>query len=293
MNKGILYGVGSACSFSTYALINRYAFVNYDINSTKYILVFITIYGFIAGTDLLRSLKITKGIIKSSHFKKLAFLAFISTASIAIFVAGQEFTTAANAGLISPIVILTTAFFSWVVLREVLSLKQGFWIGMLLLGIYVSIVGFNIIDLNKGDVIVLISLVPFGYANVLTKQILADLKALEVANFRMFLGGFATLLIGLVLYGFDMFNTGAGIYPYVNGVLSWLMIVLFYKGIKECGPVKATVLNMLHPIITIIGAYFFLSESITTLKLVGGFMVLLSVAMYSREGAISSEVKAS
>jgi drug/metabolite transporter (DMT)-like permease len=67
----------------------------------------------------------------------------------------------------------------------------------------------------------------------------------------------------------------------------------FLAGLEEVGPVEASILSALEPIVTAILAAAFLSQKLTTVQLAGGGLILAAVVLLVRAGARSRAAAAS
>lgn len=283
MNKNVVYALVSAVTFTSFALLNKYAFEEFDPDASRFAFVFVAAYGGFAALASVKDAKKYAKLVKQPVIKDLAHLSVVGTVAIGLFVFAQNETTAINASMLSVSALFTTALFAWIVLKEKTAASKLIWVLVMTAGLYLAIVGLEPLSLNRGDIFILLSSILFGYSNVLSKVAMKTIPPGQVANFRLMFGGLVFLVIGLVLHGTQLVFTGAGSIPYVSAFLSWVTINLVYKAVDGIGPVKTIVLNMIHPIFTILGAYLFLNEEVTVLKIAGAAIVIMSVFMFTRQ----------
>lgn len=120
----------------------------------------------------------------------------------------------------------------------------------------------------------------------------STLEPVEVAALMYVLpaAGFA---VAAAIGGFHVPETVA--FTWAAGVVlvsSVAAMILFFAAIKAVGAGTAALLATIEPLVGVVLAYLVLGESLTALQLVGGALVLGSVASLARRGRLSRRVPA-
>lgn len=202
---------------------------------------------------------------------------------------GLKYTTAINATLINSVNPIVTIYFSWLLLKENITLKH-------VLGSVISIIGIMIIefqgswsvlynlDFNTGDLIIFVDTFIWAIFTVLGKNVMSYLSPLETTTFSIVAG----LPFLFMVSGWELYHTNITIsWPVALGVLylgvfaSVLAFVWYYKGIQAIGVAKAANFYNLIPVYSIFLASFFLQEKVLPWHVVGGFFVVMGILLSS------------
>lgn len=65
-------------------------------------------------------------------------------------------------------------------------------------------------------------------------------------------------------------------------------VLTFFAGIARVGPVNASTLSTVEPIVTLILAWLFLGEAVTPIRFAGGAMILFAVVLLARSGRVKA-----
>lgn len=277
-SKGIFCGVLAAFSFAAYVLINRYVYTHYSVQGIDYTATFLLAGGFFALTAMtLSRIRSKANTSRKSSVWPVALNGTLAGIGIGILVYGQGYTTAINASILATSTIITTAIFSKYILKESLSRNQICWLGIMFIGLYVAIVGFNGIHLNKGDLLVICSCFLLGFTNVFSKVLMKKHDSQFIADVRLISGGVFFLFVGLILSGSDFLVTSAGYWPLLAGFFFWLAIRSFYAAIKYINPTKAIVFANTHPVVTPFVGVLLLSEPYHWSRFLGSVILIASI----------------
>jgi drug/metabolite transporter (DMT)-like permease len=207
----------------------------------------------------------------------------LAGAGIGLLVFGQAFTTAINASIITTATVLTTAVFTWLILKERFSRSQIHWLILMFIGVYFAIVGTSLIDFNKGDAIIFAAICILGFTNVFSKTLMQSRNSDFVADVRMVSGVVLFVIIGLLRTGSDFLVTSAGWWPLVAGFAFWLTIRFAYAAIHLTSPNEAMVLSNCHPFFTGLAGVVLLSEPYSWIKFLGSVTILVSVYFITKK----------
>jgi drug/metabolite transporter (DMT)-like permease len=187
--RGILFGIAGLLTFTAYLSINRYVYLHYHVSSFKYTATFLFASGVVALTGLTN--KTTRS--RLGRLDHLTFLTIanglVGAAAMGLLIIGQNYTSAVNASIIASATTIPTIIFSYFMLHDSFTGRQLVWFLVLLVGLYFAIVGEHLLHLQKGDLIILSSLVFFGFGNVFTKKLLAHTPGGTLTDIRIMTTG--------------------------------------------------------------------------------------------------------
>jgi len=277
-NQGIVYGLLSALFVTGYFIVNRYVYTHYGISSVEYSLLFAISGAVFALFSLLT--KVSKENIKiiKNNIVSLIILGFAGNLAVGILVAGQQHTSAINASILMTTTIISTMFFSYLMLSERFEKAKYLWIGCLFLGLYLSIVGLKSFEIKSGDIMIISSIVFFGFGNAYSRKLMVRMgSASLVPDARLLVGG----VIALPLYLAVINSTKViiEILPLVllAGFFYWLTIKTFAKSVYLTNANNTIILNNTHIFTTSIAGVLLLSETYTVEKLIGSIIAILAI----------------
>jgi drug/metabolite transporter (DMT)-like permease len=224
----------------------------------------------------------------------------LGTAAVwsALFVAGNTLvyfavlnTTITNAALINAGVPVAAAFFSWLILRDLINRWQALGIALCFLGIAFVVTRSDLglllrLELNWGDLFMLLAVLCWALYMVLLKRAHLGVSPLTVL-FVLAAGGTLWLV---PCYGIEI-ATGATMAWTGLTAASILYVALFStivawacwnSGTLRIGPNRASAFMSLHPVFgAALGAIFF-GEVLRPYHLYGTALVLVGVFLVSR-----------
>ncbi|MBD3258590.1 EamA family transporter [candidate division GN15 bacterium] len=203
-----------------------------------------------------------------------------------MFVIGQKLTGAGHGAVL----FSTTPV--WVFLLALIHLKEkATW--RRTLGIIMATGGVMVIMLSGaidvstdyliGDLIILVSVLAWGYYTVFGKRMVERYGALRVTAYALSIGALAYLPFGIyVAAKFDYSQTTLVSWisvAYLALGLSGIVYVLWYWLLKHLEASRIAIYHNVQPIVASTIAYFFLGEPLTTAFIVGGAIVLTGVVI--------------
>lgn len=235
------------------------------------------------------------------NFFKLLVLAIFSVAAYnSILYFSAKYTTATNMSFVTATSPAITFIFSWLVLGE----KAGF---RKISGMVISLIGLMIIIfqgkvesllalvVNKGDFLVLISVVSWAFYSVLLKRLKIKMNPIAFLTIIIILGLPCILpfyLWELQLYGTFEINTQniatllfIGIFPSIVSFICW------NKGVEIAGPNIASMFMYLIPVIASFVAWIFLNESLQSYHVAGGITTFTGLYLAVFDGNFKKKYK--
>jgi drug/metabolite transporter (DMT)-like permease len=283
MNKkhliGLANGLFSALCVSGYLVVNKYVYTHYSITAAEYTTLFLIIGG-VYGLLLFLVQTKRKAYYEDlrRNIKPIFILSLPVTLAMGFLIFGQSYTTSTNASILATSSILATLFWSYVFLKESLSRRQGIWALIMLTGLYIGIVGFSKIQLKIGDLIIIGSIIFFGFGNAFSRVIMKRVDNPGVVPYSRLIIGGALSLIGAAIFFRDI-ETLLTVLPFalVASGFYWMCMVSFSKSVHLLDANEAVVLNQSQIFFTSIAGVLLLSESYSIEKLMGSLLVIISI----------------
>jgi drug/metabolite transporter (DMT)-like permease len=216
---------------------------------------------------------------------KIAGLGFtVIPVNQTFFLVGQSLTGAGHGAL-----LFSTAPV-WIFILAVIHLKEKApW--RRLVGILTALAGVTTImwsgladfgsEYLLGDLIILVSVVAWGYYTVLGKPLVEKYGALRVTAYALAFGSAMYFPFGAwfaLRYDYSQATLGAwGSVVYMALGLSVIVYVLWYWLLKHLDASRIAIYHNIQPVLASTVAYLFLGEAFSSAFLVGGAIVILGV----------------
>lgn len=239
----------------------------------------------------LLSLSVPKEKIMPKDFIKVFLVAFFGIAlNMLTFFKGLSLTTPINAAVImttSPIIVM---IFSFLLLKEPITIKKtlGVLIGMIgaiLIIVYGPVADINAPNIKWGNLLVFINAASFSLYIILAKPMLAKYHPFTFIKW-MYLFGFIMVLpfgLGEVLnMSFETIPTIAyykiGFIVVFTTFITYLINLIALKNLK---PTTLSVFLYLQPLIASIYAVYVGSDKLTPIKIIATALIFLGVYVVS------------
>lgn len=200
---------------------------------------------------------------------------------------GLQTTTASNAVLMQSLIPVAIVGLSYLILGNLIDRYQT-------LGIIISITGVSFIitrgetaallklDLNRGDLLVLLAVFAWGIYSVLLKKLPHKLNDYALLGYTIYFGIIAIAPIyAWEIYSADTLNinlTTAGTLAYVAIFPSILAYHFWNRAVSQVGPAKAGLFIHLMPVFGTILSVVFLEERLHWYHFTG--ILLVAVGIY-------------
>ncbi len=231
----------------------------------------------------------------------LGVLFLLSLPSVAIYNSmlylGAMYTTATNISLVVAAMPAMTLGIAWLINKDRPKLIQTAGICLSLAGVVAIVAKGSMatiisMDVNPGDILVLISISSWALYSVLLKR-----TSLSISPIAFL---FMTIVFGLVaifpFYLWEFFFTGGFtlnrsvvvVFIFLGICPSILSYIFWNQGVKKLGAATASIFVYLVPLVTSAIAYVFLGERLLSYHFMGGAMILAGLICSSRESGSSS-----
>lgn len=201
------------------------------------------------------------------------------------FILGLEWSTAANASVISgagPVYIALMAHF---VFGEKVNKLQFFGIAAGFMGVLLIILGKQstkvALGSGVGELLLFVASICWAMYSLLSRKYMTRYKPLDLAVFSMTSGGLAIALAGLPwLIATDFTSLGWGTWLGVlfsGGISIGLSYIIWNYGLNIVGAVRTSVYQNFIPVFGILFSYLLLKERLTAIQFTGAAMVISGV----------------
>jgi drug/metabolite transporter (DMT)-like permease len=214
---------------------------------------------------------------------------------------GLTMTTATNAGIFQTLTPIFTVVLAWVMLGEVLSARQIGGVTVAMAGVlYLVVKGdparFAALDLNPGDIVLVLTNVAFAVYAILVRKLPRAIDPVALLFSICALGGLfhAPFLIAEVATGqtIDLTERAAASLVFVALFPSMLAILCFNYSVKQLGAGIATIYMYVVPVFTAGISVLVLREVLELYHVVGALLVIGGVALVTlRAGSPQSTVQ--
>jgi drug/metabolite transporter (DMT)-like permease len=202
----------------------------------------------------------------------------------AMYIYGQDFTTATHGSLLFAFTPIFIYIFSLFILKERFTARRGIGVTLAVIGavVIVSQQGIEFsADMLYGDFIILIAVIVWGLYTVLGKPLVERYGAFKVTAYAALAGTIAYFPFGVyVTRDVDLgaiSAAGWGAVIYLGTGLSVGAYVLWYWAIKYFDASRIAPFHNLQPIIVVALAYLMIGETITYHFALGGLLVIAGV----------------
>ena len=201
------------------------------------------------------------------------------------FFLGLQTISASRAGLIIALNPVAIALGSKLLFGEKLTPLKLIGIIISLLGVALIITDGNLNTLlsegvGKGELFILGCVGSWGVYSLAGKQAMKQLSSLAATTYAIWVGAIALLPLAIWEQSQELSSTN---------LLTWLSLLYlgvlgtvvafnwYYEGIQTIGAAKASIFINLVPIFAVIFGVIFLQESVTSILMVGGSLVIAGV----------------
>jgi drug/metabolite transporter (DMT)-like permease len=225
--------------------------------------------------------------IPKSDFWKIIVLGIIgNTAFQLLFIHGLNWTTASKTSIVMAMTPVFVALLSTGLKYE--KIHRAGW-----LGIAISFIGFYFVITNqvgtfrfswqslRGDLFIFAGNFFWAVYTVFSKPLLEKISPLKLTSVTLAVGTFFFLPFAakdVIQLNWNDLSVQAWAALFFSALFAIaICYVIWYASVKRVGNSKTAVYGYITPVFTIIFAYFFLSEVLTVLQIVGALIIITGV----------------
>lgn len=229
-----------------------------------------------------------------ANIKLLLIIGLTFTIVPILLYIGYELAGAINSAITLKSEIIFALLFGFIFLREKFTKIQLVFCFLLFFGLIFTITqGFsNILELNIGVLILLLSVALFTFIHTLTKVKLDknELFPTQIIFIRNLLSGIIILSIYLIFFPLEnlhiILNPKNFIFILLMGLDYGFSLFFWYKTLTYIQIGTATIINSLTPFTTVLFSFIILGDVFTIFHLIGTFIMIFSIVMIVREKEI-------
>lgn len=275
---GMVFGVLSAIFVSGYVTTNKYIYTHYNISAFEYTLIFAMAGALYATVSLSFQINEKNIQLVKQNYKSLLVVSLAGVTAVGTFVVGQHYTTALNASLLMPTTIVTTAFFSHIFLKEKYIMQQLAWIIALFFGIYLAVVGLRSVHLRSGDLIILGSVLFFGFGNGYSRVVMRKMGGANlVPDVRLAIGGAIAICASVFVLHNGSVITRLLPFALLAGLFYWLTMKSFARAVYLINANHTVVLNNAQIFFSSLAGVLLLTEHYSIEKLIGSIIAITAI----------------
>ena len=224
--------------------------------------------------------------LKLKNLKDVYIIGFFGTTMTFILLFfGARMTSSINTAILLQTEPIYSIFLSYFILKEKITIKQIFATILILIGL-ITVVYSGTFSLNLGDLFIILTPLFWQISHLLSKKSIKRLGTFFIQGGRYLSAGLTMLLIS-TLIGSNQFDV-----LYKPAELSSILIIGFvvagigslawYESIKRINLSKATAMISPYSVLSVILAWFILSELPSIYQIIGLIFVLVGMLLLSR-----------
>lgn len=226
--------------------------------------------------------------IKTNYLIKLTVINILRVIGGILISIGIAYTFAVNAGFLVKFTLVTTTFLAWIFIKEKMTMGKFLAILLMIIGIMFVTTKGDLIRLQSGDILIIISCFFLSIAGIATRKILKNnsisgeltaflrpVSALPIQLLIIFLSP----LYPKVLY--SIFHVNVLNFDFIgnkiaSGICASLVWIFLNRSLKIASASYVTMISMFTPVLVTFLAVIFLKEDFVFIQLFGALLVIIS-----------------
>lgn len=218
-------------------------------------------------------------------------LALVAVFHLWIQVTGLQFTTAANTGWIIGTAPIFMAIMGLIFFKERITLLGFLGIVLAIFGLLLlfgkgDITSIGLIE-NKGDLLVLGSAFTWGVYSTVNKKISLSYSPLMTILYLFLMMAIIIIPFNLnketITSVVNLSSTGWLMVLFLGLFCSGISYVIWAQALRDMESAKVGAFLYLEPLVTVVAAWFFLSEEITFLMIISGLLITIGVIIVNKD----------
>ncbi|WP_264183976.1 DMT family transporter [Bacillus shivajii] len=242
---------------------------------------------FIAGIVaiiVLYFLKDLRKLSKTEWFYTILAAMLGQLAHHSLLAIGLVETSASNASLILGLIPLTTAILAMIFFHDPFTWIRAIGIGFGMIGVTVVVLNNGHVDtISRGDLFVFTSMLAQAFSFILIKKVTKTLSSRQMTAVMLLIGSLLLLGVSFIIEpnGMNQMNSRSSVVWsvfFLSAIFATgLGHILYNAAIHNIGAGQTAIFNNFVPFFALIGAFFFLGESIFFTQIIGFIFIVLGV----------------
>jgi len=227
-----------------------------------------------------------KVIFEKKNMKEILLIGFFGTVmTYSFFFFGAQLTSGINTAILMQAEPIYSIILGYFILREKITSKQILSTLLIVSGVLIVIYN-GTISLNIGDLLIVLTPLFYQISHVIAKKTMKRIGTYAVQGGRYLFGGLILLLLSSIL-NMNQFSLLMKPINLTTIILLGLVVagigsLAWYEAIKRINLSKATAMIAPYSILSIILAWFVLSEFPSVYQISGLILVLIGMAILAR-----------
>ena len=198
---------------------------------------------------------------------------------------GAQMTSGINTAILLQTEPIYSIFLSYFILKEKTTRRQIFATILIVLGI-ATVVYNGIFSFNLGDILIILTPLFWQISHILAKKSIKRLGTFFIQGGRYLTAGLTMFLISIIV-GTNQFNalydiTNLYSVLIIGFVVAGIGSLAWYEAIKRINLSKATAMISPYSVLSVILAWFILSEYPTVYQIIGLILVLIGMFLMTK-----------
>jgi len=224
--------------------------------------------------------------LKLKNLKDVYIIGFFGTTMTFILLFfGAQMTSGINTAILLQTEPIYSIFLSYFILKEKITIKQIFATILILIGVITVVYG-GTFSLNLGDLLIILTPFFWQISHLLAKKSIKRLGTFFIQGGRYLTAGLTMLLISTLIGSnqFGILSKPAELSSIliIGFVVAGIGSLAWYESIKRINLSKATAMISPYSVLSVILAWFILSELPSIYQIVGLIFVLLGMFILTK-----------
>lgn len=282
LSKKLVYSSTVAILLAFTTFIQKIA-LNIGVPPLTLSVQLILIATIILNINLLLQRKYIKQIknMKRQEWKNAFFAGFFLISTYLASIYGLRFTTSINFSFIIKSSLIFIPLLAFFFLQEKITKEKIFLIFTFIIGIYLITTRGQFILPRFGDLLIILAAFLFSSFTIINKK-LAKMLEPEIISWGVTSCTAIFALILIFILRINVFSSIGLLYVLLSGLADALIFLFINKTIRITNMTYYVMMTMFAPVINLILGILFLNETINSIQLIGGVILIISGIMVQK-----------
>jgi len=211
-------------------------------------------------------------------------------------------TTATNVGFLSKLSIVSTLVLASIFLAEKLTHQKLFTLALMIIGAWLLIAHGQGLAIEPGALLIIVACVLWSIGNVIIKSQMkrTNISGELIAAFRPIVGSPTLVILAATIpiiipelsahFGGNYLASETAPYSIPNSFLTIGLTMFLYRSLRVSSAGYVALMSMTNPVIVTILGYCILGETLTSVQLLGGALIIVGGIWSQRIGSEKRDV---